>query len=346
MYKIAKENLSALFQMIAADKDLFLPVKTSGQTNFRVWNEEVEVDLYTLKTVKSPKDAFFPQSENLYTVQKEGKKMKILPEELKEKDFVVFGMKACDIKGVEVLDKVFLADPVDSFYAARRDHGIIVAMACHEPEESCFCKVFGVDAANPTADVATWMIGDFLYWKALTEKGENLTEEVASLLEDTDTEDQAKVEVEKENIRNIIEMLPYSNLSLEGWNGDVLSEKFDSPVWEELYKPCLACGTCTFVCPTCQCYDIKDYDTGHGIQRYRCWDSCMYSDFTMMAHGNNRTSQMQRFRQRFMHKLVYFPANNDGMYSCVGCGRCVEKCPASLNIVKVIKSFQKQGGEK
>ena len=65
----------------------------------------------------------------------------------------------------------------------------------------------------------------------------------------------------------------------------------------------------------------------------------MYSDFTMMAHGNNRTSQMQRFRQRFMHKLVYFPANNDGMYSCVGCCSCGEKCPASLNIVKVIKKF-------
>ena len=346
MYKIAKENLSALFQMIAADKDLFLPVKVSGQTNFRVWNEETEVDLDTLKTVKSPKDAFFPQSENLYTVEKEGKKMKILPEQLKEKDFVVFGMKACDIKGVEVLDKVFLADPVDSFYAARREHGIIVAMACHEPEESCFCKVFGIDAADPKADVATWMMDGFLYWKALTEKGERLTREVASLLEDTDTEEQVKVEVEKGNIRKIIEMLPYSNLSLEGWNGEALSEKFDSPVWEELYKPCLACGTCTFVCPTCQCYDIKDYDTGHGIKRYRCWDSCMYSDFTMMAHGNNRTSQMQRYRQRFMHKLVYFPANNDGMYSCVGCGRCVEKCPASLNIVKVIKSFQKQGGEK
>ena len=97
---------------------------------------------------------------------------------------------------------------------------------------------------------------------------------------------------------------------------------------------------------TCQCYDIKDYDTGHGVQRYRCWDSCMYSDFTMMAHGNNRNSQMQRFRQRFMHKLVYYPVNNNGMFSCVGCGRCVEKCPSSLNIVKVIKAFENQGGEK
>ena len=346
MYKIAKENLSALFRMIAENQELYLPVKTAGQTNFKTWAEEAEVDLDTLKTVKSPKDAFFPQSENLYSVKKEGKKLHVEPEALKNQDFVVFGMKACDVQAVQVLDNVFLTDPVDTFYAARRKHGTIVAMACHEPEESCFCKVFGIDCAEPKADVAVWMAGNEMYWKSLTEKGETLTAAVKDLLMEADSEDEAKVEAEKTAVRTIVEKLPYSNLSLEGWNGDALTEKFNSPVWEELYKPCLACGTCTFVCPTCQCYDIKDYNTGHGVQRYRCWDSCMYSDFTMMAHGNNRTSQMQRFRQRFMHKLVYYPANNNGMYSCVGCGRCVEKCPASLNIVKVIKSFQKQGGEK
>ena len=346
MYKIAKENLSALFRMIAENQELYLPVKTAGQTNFKTWAEEAEVDLDTLKTVKSPKDAFFPQSENLYSVKKEGKKLHVEPEALKNQDFVVFGMKACDVQAVQVLDNVFLTDPVDTFYAARRKHGTIVAMACHEPEESCFCKVFGIDCAEPKADVAVWMVENEMYWKSLTEKGEDLTAAVKELLTEADSTDEEKVEAEKTAVRNIVEKLPYSNLSLEGWNGDALTEKFNSPVWEELYKPCLACGTCTFVCPTCQCYDIKDYNTGHGVQRYRCWDSCMYSDFTMMAHGNNRTSQMQRFRQRFMHKLVYYPANNNGMYSCVGCGRCVEKCPASLNIVKVIKSFQKQGGEK
>lgn len=346
MYKIAKEQLPALFQLIAANQELYLPVKVSGQVNFAAWSENAQVDLDTLKTVKSPKDAFFPQSENLYTVKREGKKISIEPEALKEQSFVVFGMKACDVQGVKVLDQVFLAEPVDTFYASRREHGTIVALACHEPEESCFCKAFGIDCAEPAADVAAWMAEEELYWKALTEKGEALTRTVESLLESASPQEEEKVEGEKEKIRSIVEKLPYSNLSLKGWNGEALTEKFDSPLWEELYKPCLACGTCTFVCPTCQCYDIKDYDTGHGVQRYRCWDSCMYSDFTMMAHGNNRTSQMQRFRQRFMHKLVYFPANNDGMYSCVGCGRCVEKCPASLNIVKVIKSFQKQGGDK
>ena len=346
MYKIAKENLSALFQSIAENQELYLPVEVSGQVNFKAWTQDANVSLETLKTVKSPKDAFFPQSENLYTVQREGKKLSIEPQALKEQNFVVFGMKACDIQGVKVLDNVFLSDPIDSFYAARREHGTIVAMACHEPEESCFCKAFGIDCAVPAADVATWMVEGELYWKALTEKGEALTKAVESLLVEADGADAEKLEAEKNAIHTIVEKLPYSNLSLEGWNGDALTEKFNSPVWEELYKPCLACGTCTFVCPTCQCYDIKDYDTGHGVKRYRCWDSCMYSDFTMMAHGNNRTSQLQRFRQRFMHKLVYYPANNNGMYSCVGCGRCVEKCPASLNIVKVIKAFEKQGGDK
>ena len=346
MYKIAKENLSALFQSIAENQEVYLPVEVSGQVNYKAWTPDAKVSLETLKTVKSPKDAFFPQSENLYTVQRDGKKLSIQPEALKEQNFVVFGMKACDIQGVKVLDNVFLSDPVDSFYAARREHGTIVAMACHEPEESCFCKAFGIDCAEPAADVATWMVEGELYWKALTEKGEALTKAVESLLVEADGADAEKLEAEKNAIHTIVEKLPYSNLSLEGWNGDALTEKFNSPVWEELYKPCLACGTCTFVCPTCQCYDIKDYDTGHGVKRYRCWDSCMYSDFTMMAHGNNRTSQLQRFRQRFMHKLVYYPANNNGMYSCVGCGRCVEKCPASLNIVKVIKAFEKQGGDK
>ena len=116
-------------------------------------------------------------------------------------------------------------------------------------------------------------------------------------------------------------------------------EFFDRPEWKELSESCLGCGTCTFVCPTCQCYDIKDFNTGHGVKRFRCWDSCMYSEFTKMSAGQPRLTQLERFRQRFMHKLVYFPTNNDGMFSCVGCGRCLAKCPIQMNIVKVMKKL-------
>ena len=130
--------------------------------------------------------------------------------------------------------------------------------------------------------------------------------------------------------------------TLKGFGGENMLKLFDAPEWKTLSQSCLGCGACTFVCPTCQCYDIRDFDTGHGIKRFRCWDSCMYSDFTKMASGNPRLTQLERFRQRFMHKLVYFPMNNGGEYGCVGCGRCLAKCPISMNIVKVAKALAEE----
>ncbi|MBO6194479.1 MAG: 4Fe-4S dicluster domain-containing protein, partial [Clostridiales bacterium] len=330
MYCISKDNLNSLYAAIAGSYDLFMPIRTAGQTNYGFWKEGAEGDIDTLKTIRSGKDAFFPQVEQLYTVNREivpadvasgedaekaadtpiRTKLNITPGKLVDQDFVIFGMRACDVRAIEVMDNVFLTDPVDSYYKSRREHGIVVALACHEPEESCFCTVFGVDPADPSkakADVATWMIDGKLYWKAITEKGEALTAKVADLFEQEDAD--AKVEEEKSYIEGIAKQLPNAELSLEGWGAGKTDEKFKSEVWDKVYKGCLGCGTCTFVCPTCQCYDIKDYTTKDGIQRYRCWDSCMYSDFTLMAGGQNRQTQLQRFRQRFMHKLVYYPTN-------------------------------------
>ena len=114
---------------------------------------------------------------------------------------------------------------------------------------------------------------------------------------------------------------------------------FNSDVWAKLSESCLGCGTCTYVCPSCMCFDVRDYDTGHGIEQSRTWDSCMYSDFTQMAAANPRLTQKERFRQRFMHKLVYYPMAHEKLFMCVGCGRCLDSCPIHMNIVKVIKAF-------
>jgi len=320
MYKIAKEKLDTLLQLMAKSQEVYLAAQMD----------------------RPAKHVFFPQSETLYTVRKVDGKMEIAPEELLDQDFVLFGVKACDVRGIEILDKVYLSEPVDSYYAARRSHATIVAWACYAPVETCFCQVFGIDPANPGGDVSIWEVEQELFWQPLTAKGEALTEVVGELLEVSDEE---CVHAQKVKIGEMMKRLPYRDLRIEGWHGGVLHEKFDSELWEELHQACLACGTCTYLCPTCQCYDIKDYTAGCKVSRYRCWDSCMYSDFTMMSHGNNRTRQMQRFRQRFMHKLVYFPNNHDGVHSCVGCGVCVSKCPSGLNIVKVIKAFEQRGSE-
>ena len=340
MLKIAKERLNELYAKIAETQGLFIPIKKAGEVNYAVWDEGKEVSLETLKTVKSPKNAFFPQTENMMKFKTENKNLEIVDirrNYVEEgKTFVMFGVKACDYKAIEVLDKVFLADPVDTYYQARREAMTIVTLACSKPEESCFCKAFGIDATAPEGDVTTWLDDEYLYWQANSEKGEALTALVKDLLTDGG---ETEVAAQQEATKTIIDKLPFSNLDLSRFKPENLNELFNDSAWEEMSEACLGCGTCTFVCPTCQCFDIRDFKTNEGVLRYRCWDSCMYSDFTLMAHGNSRTTQMQRFRQRFMHKLVYYPSQNDGLYSCVGCGRCVNKCPQHLNIVKVIKTL-------
>lgn len=339
MLKISADKIEKLFALVAGNDELYAPIEKSGQVQYYKWSNGEIVRLDKLNTVKSAKDLFFPQSENLVSFKKEKKNISIIEDRDESAPFVVFGVRACDAASFGILDKVFLAEPVDTYYKNRRENGTVVTLACSKPEETCFCNVFGIDSTEPKGDVQTFLCDGILYWDSLTEKGNALTEKIKGIMEETDAADDKKLSEQKTSVKKIMEKLPFHNLSLKGFGGDAMDEKFNSPKWQELSEACLGCGTCTFVCPTCQCFDIRDYDTGHGIKRFRCWDSCMYSDFTKMAAANPRNTQLERFRQRFMHKLVYFPANNDGVYGCVGCGRCVSKCPISMNIVKVVKAL-------
>lgn len=337
MFKLSLNNLNDLFKAAAEGGALYIPADDgAGQARFTRWCDGMEMSK-ALKTVKSAKEFFFPQTESLVDFKMKGKEIEIIDPRTESEDFVVFGVRACDARSFTILDKVFLADPVDTYYKSRREHGTIVTMACSRPEETCFCTAFGVDPTAPEGDAVCYMTEDELFIEAKTEKGTAFVEKVKAVLTDGDA---ASVEAQKAAVKEILPKLPLANLSTDSFGGDKLMELFDSPKWAELSASCLGCGTCTFVCPTCQCYDIRDFETGHGVKRFRCWDSCMFSDFTKMAHGNPRLTQLERFRQRFMHKLVYFPANNDGEFGCVGCGRCLSKCPISMNIVKVMKTLE------
>lgn len=341
MKKVNRSNLDALFAAISSQRALYLPVDdAAGQAQFTLWQEGVRLS-NRLNTVKSPKDLFFPQVENLAGFRREGKTIEMLETRDETKPFAVFGVRACDARSLEILDKVFLNEPVDTFYASRRENGTLITLACTRPDTTCFCEKFGIDPAQPAGDISCWLTEDALFWQVNTEKGALLTETL-SLLEPCGEEE---VTAQQEKTREILQKLPLSNLDLSGFGAGRTKALFDRPEWKQLSESCLGCGTCTFVCPTCQCYDVQEFDTGKTVRRFRCWDSCMYSDFTKMAHGNPRLTQLERFRQRFMHKLVYYPANNDGKFGCVGCGRCLVKCPISMNIVKVMKCLGEADGE-
>ena len=342
MRKISLDKIQLLFAKIAENAKLYLPIDNNdGSASYGEWTEGVEMSR-ALNTTKSPKDFFFPQSEDLMRFKTEGKKIEVVDVREEVAPFVVFGVRACDVKSFDILDRVFLTEPRDSFYAMKREAGVIVSLACKKPAETCFCSTFGINAAEPAGDVSCWECGSELYLKANTDRGEKLLDSLSDILEDGC---ECEVEKTKAAITKIMDKLPLSTLTTDSFGGGKTKELFDNPAWDELSATCLGCGTCTFVCPTCQCYDIKDFNTGSGVIRYRCWDSCMYSEFTKMAHGNNRLTQKERFRQRFMHKLVYYPENNDGLFSCVGCGRCLAKCPISMNIVKVMKKIGGNKGE-
>ena len=336
MKKISIGQLNDLFAAISGQKQLYIPADDStGQAKFTLWQDGLKLS-DKLNTVRSAKDLFFPQVENIVNFKVSGKQMEIIENRDAVEPFVIFGVRACDCRSFDILDSVFLSDPVDTFYQTRRENGVVISLACNKPAETCFCGVFGIDASNPAGDITCWMDNEYLYWQPNTEKGNTLTAAIA-LFTDCDSEEIVPIQ---EKTKEILNKLPLRDLDLSGFESEKLLDVFKQDVWAELSESCLGCGTCTFVCPTCQCYDVQDFDNGREVRRFRCWDSCMYSDFTMMAHGTNRPTQKERFRQRFMHKLVYYPSNNNGVFGCVGCGRCLQKCPIHMNIVKVAKKLK------
>ena len=338
MLSIAKDKIDSLFEFIGSKQPLYLPVdNNSGKADFAKWQKGTKLS-EKLKTTRSAKDFFFPKTEHLVSYEMSGKEVKVVDPRKDVEDFVIFGVRACDARGFTAIDNVYLnMNPVDSYYKNRREHGTVIVLACNEPAKTCFCSTFGIDAslAKPAGDVSCWLADGKYYFEANTDNGKAFVENAKSALEDADT---SAVEACRKDIAEKVEKLPFAHLDLSKFQGKDMLKIFNSKIWDKVSEPCVGCGTCTYVCPTCMCFDVRDFATSNGVRQIRCWDSCMYNDFTQMAAENPRHTQKERSRQRFMHKLMYYPMAHDGMFSCVGCGRCVENCPVNMNIVKVIKT--------
>ncbi|SKC76723.1 4Fe-4S dicluster domain-containing protein [Maledivibacter halophilus] len=332
-------NLISALSQLKSKYNIFCPKLEDEVEHYRpldrVNPKEVEIVEEITFQSKPPlgsiKSFLFPDSETYIKFSRRGDKLEIEePEKMMPQ--IILGVKACDVRSLELIDKVFLADPVDTLYREKRDKTVIIAAICTEIGENCSCEDFGICPTEPSADILMYKDNKKeIYLKSNSKKGEKLLEQ---LMEIGDFKTSEIFPVPAGNGEKKLE----ERLSPEEIQKR-MDEFFDSPLWDNLGMLCLGCGTCTYYCPTCHCYDIRDFNRKDQGVRYRTWDSCMFSNFTNMAGDHNpRPTKKDRIKNRFYHKLNYF-VKKHGELSCVGCGRCAELCPVGISINTVIKKI-------
>ena len=336
---IKKESLADLVKKLTADMTVYAPVKEEDNIVYAVLDEGKEPFLAYKNTKDAPKNLFFPQAETLLRFMRTPRGMELEEDEAgKAKEVVLFGVRPCDARSFVLLDALFNQDQwKDPYYIERREKATVVSLGCvHPPYTTCFCtSVGGHPLSTDGADVLLTDLGDSYLAEFLTAKGEALLAKWGDLPKADEEADKKKAALVKQSESEIQSRIP--GKEIKAW----LDENFEHPFWDTIHKSCLACGTCTYLCPTCHCFDITDeVKKGEG-KRVRSWDSCMYWLFTQETSGHNpRTSQKQRWRQRLMHKFKYFVDNFDAI-ACVGCGRCVMYCPVNIDIRKIVTDISK-----
>jgi sulfhydrogenase subunit beta (sulfur reductase) len=287
----------------------------------------------------SPKAMAFPQSERMFVFgtdpsQEGSMVLREVPQETGDR--VAFGIRPCDGRSFLVLDKVFLKQgaAADPYYQGRRNRTILMGLGCNSPCSTCFCHwTGGGPFSTDGLDILMTDLGEVYTLQPISPAGD-------SLLGKTDLPPASEAELMK------AAALAREALTSMGDPCDVgrirrrpLMDLFDSPYWDLAHETCIKCGTCTFLCPTCSCFDIQDEERRKSGLRGRNWDSCMFPLATVHASGHNpRPTGRERFRQRFMHKLKYFQDDFD-MVMCVGCGRCIQYCPVNIDIREVIAAL-------
>jgi ferredoxin len=308
------EDYTVIAPKVLEDNVLYKPVASTDEIAFDFTRTDI-----------SPKEYFFPDTQAILSITK-GHGEVGLAEPPLEREQVIFGMRPCDARALKVLDALLLEHkPADAYYAERREKTTLIGLACPEMWPGCFCT--SLDGAPDNAEDVDVMLteaeGGYLV-QTITKKGEKLAGGLA--LEETS------------------QQLPYPRLSSESVpvpSQEVWRQHFDDEVWARLADRCVSCRVCTYVCPTCRCFDVRDYVTQSGvegsvIERLRAWDSCLSEGYRRIAGGHNpRPTKMQRLRNRFYCKFHYCP-QDFGPVACVGCGRCIVACPVSIDITEML----------
>ncbi|MBN1179665.1 MAG: 4Fe-4S dicluster domain-containing protein [Anaerolineae bacterium] len=281
-------------------------------------------------TILPPKKVLQPQYERLATFTL-GEDPQVEPT-IEAGPTVLFGVHTCDLHAIRLLDKAFSEEYPDAHYLKRREQTIIVGLECLEPcDEHSFCKSMGTLTTDEGYDLHLTDLGPAYAVDVATEKGKTLLSQYGTVREATDADIRRLNEVLGAKWPRFTYRLDFDAAELPA----LLSTAYDHPLWAELGERCLACGSCTNVCPTCYCFNVTDEVNMHltAGERLRRWDSCQLDEFASVAGGENfREARKARQRHRFFRKGKYI-YEKFGELGCVGCGRCIRACVANINIV-------------
>ncbi len=323
---ISKAELGKWLDSLAASKRVLAPSRgPNGAMDFRQVKSAAETDLSSSgKTAFSAKDVFFPISETLFTVERKDGLLSMDPAIVRH-ETVIFGIRPCDALGISLLDRPFLNAPADSLYAQHRDKTALVGLGCAEAGPECFCPSAGTGPQDARhVDVMLIAVEGGYSVRAMTDKGNALLAGAKTEERNFQVPDPPKVGA-----------VPTAGIT------EVARAVFDNPYWDRLADRCLHCNVCAYVCTACYCFDVRDYKAGSKVERVRCWESCQSAGFTRIAGGYDpRGKKGAKLRQRFYHKLLYYPEQFDGVIACTGCGRCVAACPVNIDIREVITDMQ------
>jgi sulfhydrogenase subunit beta (sulfur reductase) len=250
----------------------------------------------------------------------------------------IVGAKACDLRGLKVLDQVFAAtDPPDPFYAARREDNLVISADCTTSIDTCFCLALQVDPfPRESFDLNLSEVSGGFLVAAGSPRGQAIAR--AGLFSEATRQQVAERDAQRRRVaREVKARIKALGVPDQPQLAGAVQRSYSAGLWQEEAETCVECGACNTVCPTCHCFLLYDQQSEQDMARLRVWDSCLIKDFARVAGGANpRPRLWMRLRNRFEKKFDFFPKRY-GLTACTGCGRCVSACPAGIDIRKVLK---------